>query len=509
MYVPGWIETFLITADLTILVYFALIHMVLTCLSVLTYVSLRRYLPGLKSFDVADAAVAKAAPPITVLAPAYNEGPNCVEATHSLLALDYPNHEIIVINDGSTDETLPRLIEAFELKPGPRVPTAELPTAEVREVYQSQRHPNLWVIDKENGGKADALNAGINFCITPLFLAVDADSLLERDALLRIVRPFLTNASTMAAGGMIRVVNDCSVRYGVVTEVKLPKKLLARLQALEYLRAFLMGRVGWAAIDALLVISGAFGLFRRSAVVSAGGYASSRTSGETVGEDMELVVRLRRWGKENGVPVRVDFVPDAVAWTEVPETLSALARQRDRWQRGLWETAMRHMPLLFNPRYGFVGMVAFPYFVFLELLGSVVEVIGYVAVFISIVLGLTTPAFLIVFTVAVVAVGLVLTFFNLLLEELAFRRYERTADVFQLFLLAFVDSMGMRQLSSYWRFRGVINALLRRRSWGKQERRGFTTKSKPSGLVPGTGDTSTPAEETMDRADHPDEAALV
>ena len=477
---PEWVGAFLTTADFTILCYFTLLHIILTTLSVLTYVSLRRYLPSLKGFDVADAAVAKAAPPITVIAPAYNEGATCVEATHSLLALDYPNHEIIFVNDGSKDDTLSKLVEAFDLKPGARVPTAEIPTAEIREVYQSRRHPNLWVIDKENGGKADALNAGIDFCVTPLFLAVDADSLLERDALLRIVRPFLTNASTVAAGGMIRVVNDCTVRYGVVTEVKLPKKLLARLQALEYLRAFLMGRVGWAAMDALLVISGAFGLFRRSAVVAAGGYASSRTSGETVGEDMELVVRLRRWGKEQGVPVRIDFVPDAVAWTEVPETLSSLARQRDRWQRGLWETAARHMPLLFNPRYGLVGMVAFPYFVFLELFGAVAEIMGYFAVLVSVVLGLTSPRFLLVFTVAVIGVGLVLTFFNLLLEELAFRRYERTADLLQLFLLAIVDSLGMRQLSSYWRFRGVVNAILKRRIWGRQERRGFTAPSEPT-----------------------------
>ena len=470
-----WLEPYLQFTDLMILVYFTLLHIILTTLSVLTYVSLRRYLPRLRGFDVADAALTKAAPPITVIAPAYNEGPTVVEATNSLLALDYPSHEIIVVNDGSSDETLARLREAFELKPGARVPTAEIPTAEIREVYQSARHPNLWVVDKENGGKADALNAGIDFCVTPLFLAVDADSLLERDALLRIVRPFLTNASTVAAGGMIRVVNDCTVRYGVVTEVRLPKKILPRIQALEYLRAFLMGRVGWAAIDALLVISGAFGLFRRSAVVEAGGYASARTTGETVGEDMELVVRLRRWGQENGVPARVDFVPDAVAWTEVPETLSALSRQRDRWQRGLWETAMRHMRLLFNPRYGVVGMVAFPYFVFLELLGSVIEIIGYVAVLTSVVLGMVTAEFLFVFTVAVVGVGLVLTFFNLLLEELAFRRYERTADLFQLFLLAVVDSFGMRQLSTWWRFKGVVNALRKRQSWGRQERRGFAS----------------------------------
>ncbi len=479
------LEAFVAVTEIAVLCYFTLMHIVLVTLSVVTYLSLRRYLPGLRGFDVADAAVARAAPPITVVAPAFNEEPTCVEATHSLLALDYPNHEIIVVNDGSTDRTLELLIEEFELAPGARVPTADIPSADIRGVYQSRRHPNLWVLDKENGGKADALNAGVNFCITPLFCAVDADSLLERDALLRIVRPFLTNASTVAAGGMIRVANDCTVRYGVVTEVKLPRKLLPRLQTVEYLRAFLMGRIGWAAMDALLVISGAFGLFRREAVVSAGGYASARTSGETVGEDMELVVRLRRWGKENGTPASVDFVPDAVAWTEVPETLSALARQRDRWQRGLFQTATRHIRLLFNPRYGLVGMVAFPYFVFLELLGSMIELIGYVAIVFAVALGLVSPKFLIVFTIAVVAVGLVLTFFNLLLEEMAFRRYERTSDVLQLFFLAIVDSLGMRQLSSYWRFRGMVGAMFGRQTWGRQVRKGFSAEpALPSARAP-------------------------
>jgi len=243
-----------------------------------------------------------------------------------------------VIKSRRSPHPVARLVESFRLVPTPRAPTASLSTAPVREIYRSRSHANLWVIDKENGGKADALNAGLNLSASPLFCAMDADSLFERRALARIVRPFLEDARTVAAGGTIRIANGCDVESGIVRRIGLPDSLLARFQVLEYLRAFLSGRMGWDALDATLIISGAFGLFRRSTVVGVGGYATSRTSGETVGEDMELVVRLHRRLREAGTPYRIAFVPDPVAWTECPETLAVLGRQRDRWQRGLLES---------------------------------------------------------------------------------------------------------------------------------------------------------------------------
>ncbi len=349
-----------------VLVYFAAINAVYIVMSAKALQVIWKYRQRLRAFNLLDPSRALASPPITVLAPAYGEELTCVESVRSLLTLDYPKHEIVVINDGSTDATLARLIAAFELGPRERLATAEIPTARVRMVYQSRAYPNLWVIDKENGGKADALNAGLNYCNTPLLCAVDADTLLERDALTRIVRPFLEDARTVAVGGKIRVINDCTVRSGIVTEAKLPKNFLAALQAVEYLRAFLVGRVGWAAFNASLVISGAFGLFHRGSVVEVGGYGSKRTTGETVGEDMELVVRMKRHFTDQGRPCRIEFVPDSVAWTEVPESLRVLGRQRDRWRRGLIESQWRHRTMMFNPRYGPTGMIAFPVFFFLE-----------------------------------------------------------------------------------------------------------------------------------------------
>ena len=361
-----------------VLTYFLAINLVYIVTSAKALQVIWQYRQRLRAFNLLDPSRALAAPPITVLAPAYNEELTCVESVRSLLTLDYPKREIIVINDGSKDGTVDRLITAFELVPRPRLATAEIATARVRQVYQSRAHPNLWVVDKENGGKADALNAGFNYCNTPLLCAVDADTMLERHALTRIVRPFLEDDRTVAVGGKIRVVNDCTVRSGIVTDARLPKNFLAALQTVEYLRAFLVGRVGWAAFNASLVISGAFGLFHRASVVDAGGYGSERTTGETVGEDMELVVRMKRLFTDWGRPCKIEFVPDSVAWTEVPESYRVLGRQRDRWQRGLIESLTRHRKMMFNRRYGPTGLLAFPVFFFLEGLGPVIELSGYV-----------------------------------------------------------------------------------------------------------------------------------
>src|SRR5690606_9667639 len=273
------------------------------------------------------------APPIALIAPAFNEQETAVDSVRSLLSLNYPEHEVIVVNDGSSDATVARLIEAFELRPFPKMSTFDVDTARIRATYRSRRHPNLWLVDKENGGKADALNAGLCYCRTPLFCAMDADSLLDRDALTRVVRPFLEDARTVAAGGIIRIVNGCTVEAGSVVDTRLPDSLLARFQVLEYLRAFLVGRMGWDALEGNLIISGACGIFRRSTGIAAGG-----SSTRTVGEDMELVVRLHEYCRDHDIPYRISFVPDPVAWTEAPESLRILGRQRDRWQRGLGES---------------------------------------------------------------------------------------------------------------------------------------------------------------------------
>ena len=458
--------------DLT-LVYFIVLNTVYLVTSLYAFRALRKYTRRLKSFFTDDLVTSAGAPPITLIAPAYNEEATCVQSIRSLLTLKYPEYEILLVNDGSKDATLERLIDAFELVPSARAPTAELPTTPIRGIFHSRIYPILWVIDKVNGGKADTLNAGLNHCRTPLFCAMDADSLLEREALLRIVRPFLEESTTVAAGGIIRIVNGCSVQSGNITDIRLPKKFLAKFQVLEYLRAFLSGRMGWDTLGATLIISGAFGLFRRAIVVEAGGFATFRTSFETVGEDMELVVRLHRYCREQRIPYRITYIPDPVAWTECPETLKVLGRQRDRWQRGLSQVMMRHRRMLLNPRYGRIGLLAYPYFFFLEMLGPLIELCGYISFLMTILLGAYTLLYVATFFMVAFVLGMALSLAAVSLEELSFRRYPRMKDLMQLFFLAILENFGYRQINQYWRVRGVFSALFRKKSWGKMEHKGF------------------------------------
>ncbi len=454
-----------------VLGYFLLLNFFYLLLGVLSYFAMRKYALRMKTIDVEELLATSGAPAITLIAPAYNEEAGCVEATKALLTLRYPKFEILVVNDGSKDGTLKKLIDAFELKPSSRMAYAHIPSAKVRGIYRGNRHPNLVVIDKENGGKADALNTGLNYCGSPLFCAIDADSLLEPDALMRVVRPFLEDSTTIATGGIIRIANGCTVKSGSVTEVTLPKNLIASYQVLEYLRAFLAGRMGWHAVHATLIISGAFGLFRHSLVVDAGGFNKN-----TVGEDMELVVRLHRHCREKKIPYRIDFVPDPVAWTECPENLKVLGRQRDRWQRGLTQTIIRHRIMLFNPRYGVIGLLAYPYFFFLEMLGPVLELGGYATFLFAAILGRSSLAYIIAFFMLSVVFGMSLSIGAVALEELTFRRYTRRADMYRLFFLGFLENLGYRQLLGYWRVKGLFSLMWNSHGWGQMERKGFQPK---------------------------------
>jgi cellulose synthase/poly-beta-1,6-N-acetylglucosamine synthase-like glycosyltransferase len=456
--------------NVLVLLYFLAINGIYFILGLVSFRALRLYTRRLEALEIEEVMQTAGAIPVTLIAPAFNEEASCVEATRALLTLRYVDYTVLFVNDGSTDETLARMIEAFGLKPAALVPTARIPTAAVRGAWRSELNPNLWLIDKENGGKADAQNTGLNFCRTPLFGAIDADSLLEPDSLTRVVRAFLEDATTVAAGGTIRIVNGCTVRSGQVTGVGLPSNLLARFQVLEYLRAFLTGRMGWDALNASLIISGAFGIFRRTTAVDIGGYDP-----KALGEDMEFTVRLHKHCLEEGFPYRIAFVPDPVAWTECPETLSSLGRQRDRWQRGLIESMWWHRGMLFNPRYGRVGLLAFPCFFFLEMLGPLIEALGYLAFLTTLLLGWASTEYVLAFLAIAMVLGITLSVAALGLEELSFRRYPRTLDLLRLMGLAVFETLGYRQLNTFWRVQGFVSKIRGVSSWGSMERRGFGT----------------------------------
>ncbi len=407
--------------------------------------------------------------PVTILAPAYNEAPVIVPSIRSLLASHYRELQVMVINDGSTDDTLAALKEAFQLVEVERVPRANLPSAPVRAVYASPLDDRLLVIDKDNGGKADSLNCGIRYASYPLFCAIDSDTLLDPAALARLVWSFQAEPETVATGGIVRIINGSLLEDGRIKAVHTPENLLVNVQIIEYLRAFLAGRAGFSRINMLLIISGAFGLFRREAVVEAGGYDTT-----TVGEDAELIVRLHRHFRDQKRRYKITFVADPICWTEAPADRSVLRRQRDRWQRGLLETLWRHRGMLLNPRYGGIGLVAMPFFLIFEALGPVVEISGLAYCVVGLALGWVNPPFAAVLFGLAFTYGLVLSFGALLIEGRAFARYPGWRDLRRLMVAAVVENFGYRQWLAIVRTKALWTVLRPDTGWGEMTRVGFS-----------------------------------
>ena len=420
----------------------------------------------------------EALPPMSILVPAFNEEMSIVDSVLSFLTLQYPHHEVVLVNDGSRDGTMARLVAAYDLYEIPPAFSVTLVTQPIRGYYRSRRHSKLLVIDKENGGKADSLNAALNAARFPYVLAVDADTLIEPDALLRLARPFLLGKSVAAVGGTIRVANSCTVKHGRVTQARVDRRFLPAVQVVEYLRAFLFGRLGWNRLGGNLIISGAFGLFKRSYLLAIQGYRTG-----TVTEDMDLAVRLHRYLKEHRLRDIMPFIPDPVAWTEVPSSIRVLARQRERWHRGLLETLWMHRDLLFNPRYGSVGLIAYPYFLFGEGLAPLIELLGYAGVAAGLAVGVVDLQFAWLFFSVTVLYGMLLSVWAILLEEVSFRRYTRRADVVRLLINAVAESFGYRQLTLLFRLGAFWRLARGHRGWGTMKREGFRTREAVGGAA--------------------------
>lgn len=456
--------------DIFMLGYFALLATVSTALAVVGWAAVEDFVRRRPMRDYRWVGDSPLSLPVSILAPAYNEGPVIVPAIRALMASQFVNFEVLVVNDGSTDDTLAQLQEGFHLVPTERVPRANLDTRQIRGVYLSPTEPRLTVIDKVNGGKADALNAALRYARHPLVCAIDADTILDPGALSRLVWEFQSSPETVATGGIVRILNGSKVEDGRIVEVHTPRSLLANIQIIEYLRAFLGARIGWSRLQMLLIISGAFGLFRRDAVIDVGGYDTT-----TVGEDAELVLRIHRDRRERGLPCRITFFPDPICWTEAPGDLRSLIRQRDRWQRGLIEMLLRHRTMVGNPRYGRIGMVALPYFVVFELLGPVLEMAGLVALVVSAIFGIASPLLILTIMALAISHGFILSFLAILMEERAFRRYPGWTCLRRLGWAALAENLGYRQLMAVVRFRSLWTLRRSRGSWGEMTRAGFGT----------------------------------
>lgn len=411
-------------------------------------------------------------PPVTVIIPAWNEQDVIVNSVRSALQVGYPQVQVIVVDDGSTDMTLDRLVRRFNLVKMDGAYHPCIPTAPVRTYYLNPTLPNLLVISKVRGGKPDALNAGINLCRSSYFCNLDADCLIEHDALLRLMDPIINSSvETVVSGGIVRILNGCETKDGRVLRVGLPWTWLGRFQVVEYLRSFLFGRTGWHLLEGTLIVSGAFAVYHRATVIEAGGFCQ-----DTVTEDMDLIVQLHQWAADHNRNIRMSFTSDPVCWTECPSTLDMLASQRRRWQLGLCQTLWKHSGMLFGRKYGIVGWLSFPFHAYVEGLGAAVEFLGYLLIPLGIFLHIIPTGLLLLFILLGLIYGGFLSVGAVLLEELTYRRYPRFRDLLTLLTFALFENIGYRQLVLYYRFQGVLKFLAGSRRWEKVAHVGATAE---------------------------------
>jgi len=453
-------------------IYMIAIVIAYTSMLIFAFIELRKQYKLDKNASDEDYIDAFYYKPLSVIIPAYNEEVGIVDSVRSALNLKYPQTELIVVNDGSKDNTQQVVIEQFQMKKIHKVINKQIESKPIIQVYQSEIHHNLYLIEKENGGKADALNAGINFAKYPYFCSIDGDSILDEKSLLRVMKPIiLSNEEVIAAGGNIRIANGLDVQMGSVYQRNLPNRPLVLMQIIEYTRAFMMGRIALAKFNLVLIISGAFSVFAKKWVVEVGGY-----SVKTIGEDMELVVKLHRYLQENKLKKRIEFVPDPVCWTEAPESLGILRKQRRRWHQGLIESLVKHRKMTFNPKYGKIGMISFPYFWLVECFGPLIELGGYIYMVVAYFSGTFYFEFAILLALLFILYGSVLSAFSILMETWSVNIYSGINNFFKLIIISLTEAFWYRPLTLVWRCEAFIQELLGRKSWGDMKRVGLSKK---------------------------------
>lgn len=465
-------------ASTLVLVYAGALAFCYLFLAALSAWEMRKYMKKNHFVDYRYILSSPFAPAISLIAPAYNEGLTIIDNVKSLLSIVYNNFEVIVVNDGSKDDTLEKMIGAFDLVMVNYDLHESLVTKPVRGIYKSKNKAfkKLLVIDKVNGGKADALNVGLNISQNDLVACIDVDCIIEPDALLKMVKPFLEESGeVIASGGVVRIANSCEVEEGRLIKVRLPEKMIARFQVLEYMRAFLLARIAWSRLNGLLLISGAFGLFKREIAVKAGGYNHN-----TVGEDMELVVRMRMYMHEHKRKYKVSYIPDPLCWTEAPSSYNILGRQRNRWARGTFETLKIHRKLFFNPRYGVMGMISYPFWLFFEWLAPFVETIGLVFFAVLVAMNKVDWQFFAAMLSIVYCFSIFISMFSLLMEELSFFKYTRKTDLSRMILTAMIEPFWFHPRVVWWAIKGNLDLVKGKKSWGEMTRQGFVQYKQKS-----------------------------
>ncbi len=468
MDIMGYIRTVISFFNYFCMAFTVLLSVIYILQMIMSFIKVRKDSKSLLSNDYERYMYSDNLLPISLLIPAYNEEENVVQNIKSLLKMDYPNFEIIVVNDGSSDKTHEKIVEAFNLYQIESSQKVSIPTKEVRGVYYNVDYPNLLYIDKENGGKSDALNAGINASSYPLFACLDADSRLEKDALLKLSIEFNKDKNTIVAGGIVRIANGSVIRDGEFKGFSMPKRVIERFQIVEYYRSFLSGRVSWGLSNSMLIVSGAFGVFQKQAVIEVGGYKTN-----TIGEDMEIVVRLHSYMRKHKRKYKIIFCEDAVCWTQGPMSLKDIRGQRRRWQIGLLDTLISHKNLLFNPKYGTVGLVAVPYFWIFELSGALIEVLGYFIIPFSLIMGELNIFFFVIYFLLATLLGIMLSIGSLILEQYTKKNAMTAKQYILISVYAILENFGYRQLITLFRVEGILKYRKLRQTWGKIERKEF------------------------------------
>ena len=438
--------------------------------------ALRKYLRKNSFINYNSLVLSPLSPKVTIIAPAFNESRTINDNVRTLLSLYYNNFEVIVVNDGSTDDTFQKISEAYQLIKVNYYFDYRIPCERIRGVYRS-KNPSfnrLTVIDKNNGGKADSLNAGINISRSNLIVTIDADSIIEVDSILKLVKPFLEEKERklIGTGGVIRIINSCDIEKGHIRKIHLPEKIIPRFQVLEYTRAFLLGRMAWSHLDGLMLISGAMGMFDRETVLKAGGYSI-----KTVGEDMELVLRMRRYMVDHGQKYEVNYIPDPLCWTEVPSDLRSMERQRTRWTRGLIESLWTHRKVFLNGKYKRLGLLGYPYWLFFEWMAPLVAFGGFLYTIFLVSAGILNWSFFLLLFLFVYSFAICLSTWAVLFEEITFHKYEKKRDVLRLIGTAFLEPF-YYPVHTYFAVVGNIQALLRKKGWGSAVRKGFNNTTK-------------------------------
>ncbi len=447
-------EQFIYIFNTYILYYFLVISVCYTILLIASIPDVLKRFKELLFGEVFPIAKSAGTIPVTVIIPAYNEQENILNCVKSALNSTYKNLKVIVVSDGSTDATIDRLNKRYKLQPQPAMFPEYIKTAEVKQLYVSATHPQLSVIEKAHSGTGDTLNVGLNATQTPLFLTLDADSMLEPDTIPRLAYCMLNEPHTIAVGGGVYLLNDCEVVNGEVVTPKFPNRYVSRLQACEYMRSFIFGRSGWNAFKGSLSYSGTCSLFEHAAALEVGGFDINNPA-----QDAEIIVNMHANMRAKKHPYNILFTPVAFSWTKVPDSFKSYAHQRIQWQWGLMRSILLHFKMFFNPRYGITGMFAYPFYLLVETLGPLVELTTYILIIISLFLGVFDAKSALIFFLLSAGFSSFLTVATMLINIVTFNKYRKISDIMRMFFYSIIEMFGFRQYSITIRTIGAIKYL--------------------------------------------------